>query len=207
MTLIVFLHTIYTSEKCTFDVIQLVKGRTEKNEHEENLSTSGETERCYYEGSKSRDAGSYPYGVERPAKQRHYPCLSEASTPPWNHSNARRSDTVCGLSNEEIEPMMISDECFCPEKFVNQLRYLREMHGYTQNEVAEKLYVDRTTYTWYELGAVQPQIDTLVRLANLYGVSVDFLLGVSTERSVKELACQLYQFFEQYFQKMEERKH
>lgn len=103
--------------------------------------------------------------------------------------------------------MTISDECFCSEKFVNQLRYLREMHGYTQNEVADKLYVDRTTYTWYELGAVQPQIDTLVRLANLYGVSVDFLLGVSKERSVKELAFQLYQFFEQYFREMEERKH
>lgn len=102
--------------------------------------------------------------------------------------------------------MTISGKCFCSEKFVKQLRGLRELHGYTQNEVAKKLYVDRTTYAWYELGAVQPQIDTLVRLAELYGVSVDFLLGVSKEWSVKELAFQLYQFFEQYFQEKEEQK-
>lgn len=92
---------------------------------------------------------------------------------------------------------------FCPEKFIEQMRSLRELHGYTQHEVAQKLHVERSTYTWYELGKVQPKIDMLVRLAALYEVSVDRLLGVDREWSAKELAYRLFQFFKQYFQEIE----
>lgn len=48
---------------------------------------------------------------------------------------------------------------------------------YTQAYVANKIGVARTTYTAYENGTKTPPIDTLSNIAELFGVSVDFLLG------------------------------
>ncbi|MGE7114825.1 helix-turn-helix domain-containing protein [Lysinibacillus sp. NPDC047702] len=48
---------------------------------------------------------------------------------------------------------------------------------YTQSFVANKIGVARTTYTAYENGTKMPPIDTLSNIAELFDVSVDFLLG------------------------------
>ena len=60
--------------------------------------------------------------------------------------------------------MAAVEEEFQAEKLIRKMRSLRELHGYTQQEVAQQLHVERSTYTWYELGRVIPKIDTLVRL-------------------------------------------
>ncbi|HEY8435897.1 MAG TPA: XRE family transcriptional regulator [Haloplasmataceae bacterium] len=59
------------------------------------------------------------------------------------------------------------------ERLVN----LRKMHGYTQQKVAEALGISRGAYGNYETGKREPDTETLSALAELYGVSVDFLLG------------------------------
>ena len=57
------------------------------------------------------------------------------------------------------------------------LRGLRISRKMTQQEVADFLGVERTTYVKYECGASEPPTATLVRLADFFGVSVDFLVG------------------------------
>lgn len=47
----------------------------------------------------------------------------------------------------------------------------------TQRQVAEALKLDRSSYAYYETGKCQPSLDTLLKLADLYDVSTDYLLG------------------------------
>lgn len=57
------------------------------------------------------------------------------------------------------------------------LRNLRKLNGKTQEEVAKFLNTTQTTYSKYELGIHEPTLETLCKLADFYGVSVDYLIG------------------------------
>lgn len=67
--------------------------------------------------------------------------------------------------------------------FGPRLRALRRKSKLTQQAVADKLSIHRTTYTKYETGVVTPDQQGLVSLAELFGVTVDFLLGREPEPS------------------------
>ncbi len=58
-----------------------------------------------------------------------------------------------------------------------KLRMLRENFGYTQQHMAKILNIDRSTYTYYELGRTSPSWETLFILAKLFGVGIEELLG------------------------------
>lgn len=57
------------------------------------------------------------------------------------------------------------------------IRNLRMENGYTQKQIADDLNVTQNTYSRYETGAANCPIDVLIKLADFYGVSVDYLLG------------------------------
>lgn len=59
----------------------------------------------------------------------------------------------------------------------NRLKPLRDNKGLTQADVAKVLGVSRTTYTQYETGKSEPDLETVNRLAGFFNVSVDYLLG------------------------------
>ena len=61
-------------------------------------------------------------------------------------------------------------------KFEN-IRKLRIDKGYTQDEVAKILNIKQNTYSQYEIGTLNYPVDALIKLADFYGVSVDYLLG------------------------------
>ena len=64
-----------------------------------------------------------------------------------------------------------------PERHpLNRLKSLRTSAKLTQQEVALHLGVDRTTYVKYERGDSDPPSSTLIRLADMFGVSVDYIL-------------------------------
>ena len=63
------------------------------------------------------------------------------------------------------------------------IRSLRIDGGYTQRQIAEVLGVSQNTYSQYEIGVVNYSVEALEKLADFYGVSVDYLLG---RTSVKE---------------------
>lgn len=60
---------------------------------------------------------------------------------------------------------------------MERLKELRLKKKLLQKDIADYLGVNRTTYVKYETGASQPDNDTLSRLADFFGVSVDYLLG------------------------------
>lgn len=59
-----------------------------------------------------------------------------------------------------------------------RLRQIRVEHKMTQQNIADVLGVDRTTYTFYETGVSKPSLVTLAKLADIYNVTVGYLLGV-----------------------------
>ena len=54
---------------------------------------------------------------------------------------------------------------------------IRIRKGLTQAEVAAAIGVSSVVYSRYETGSRQPSVDTLVQMADLFGVTVDYLLG------------------------------
>jgi len=57
------------------------------------------------------------------------------------------------------------------------LKQLRKNNSKTQEELANFLHVSRPTYNGYELGTIQLTTETLVKLADYYNVSLDYLCG------------------------------
>ena len=57
------------------------------------------------------------------------------------------------------------------------IRNLRIDCGYTQREIAKILGVNQNTYSQYEIGVLNYSVESLEKLADFYGVSVDYLLG------------------------------
>ncbi|WAA09779.1 helix-turn-helix domain-containing protein [Fervidibacillus albus] len=60
---------------------------------------------------------------------------------------------------------------------------LIELRGkHTQKYVAEKLGISRARYSHYENNYVQPDYELLIKMADFYHVSVDYLLGRTDEK-------------------------
>lgn len=57
-----------------------------------------------------------------------------------------------------------------------RLRAVRKANGLTQQNIADYLGLDRTTYTYYEMGDICPSVETFVKLSELYKVSVSYLV-------------------------------
>jgi len=55
---------------------------------------------------------------------------------------------------------------------IAMLKKIRQENGLTQQQVADYLHVERSTYAYYESGYTRISIDTLIRLAHLYRVSI-----------------------------------
>ena len=66
--------------------------------------------------------------------------------------------------------------------YSQRIRALREDHDKTQSEIATILKVGQRTYCDYELGKTRIPVDSLILLAKLYNVSMDYLSGVSDIR-------------------------
>ena len=59
------------------------------------------------------------------------------------------------------------------EKLIEQ----RKLNKYTQKQVADYLEIAQPSYIRYENGSSEPSLEKLVKLADLFDVSVDYLLG------------------------------
>ncbi len=69
----------------------------------------------------------------------------------------------------------------------SSIRILRKRAGYTQEEVSNKLSIQRQTYCNYENATRTPPLDIIVALADLYQVSVDYL--VRDEKSLESISA------------------
>ena len=66
--------------------------------------------------------------------------------------------------------------------YQNRLRDLREDRDLKQKNLADLLKVHQTTYSDYELGRLNIPISALHALADVYCVSIDYLLGRTNEK-------------------------
>lgn len=66
-------------------------------------------------------------------------------------------------------------------KFEN-IRSLRIDNNLTQKQIAAYLGISQNTYSQYEIGVLNYPIDVLMKLADYYNVSVDYLLGRTNQK-------------------------
>ena len=67
-----------------------------------------------------------------------------------------------------------------------RLKELRLANGLTQKELAKSIEVGRTTISEYESGKIVPKQEGLLKLANYFNVSVDYLTGVSDNPATRQ---------------------
>lgn len=60
--------------------------------------------------------------------------------------------------------------------FELRLENLREKHGYSKKEMSSKLGFTNNVYGSYERGVRRPSLETTIKLADIYDVSIDYLI-------------------------------
>ena len=62
----------------------------------------------------------------------------------------------------------------------DNLIMLRKVHGFSQEELAEKIGISRQAYAKWETGATVPDIEKCMKLADIYDTTVDSLIKTTT---------------------------
>jgi transcriptional regulator with XRE-family HTH domain len=70
-------------------------------------------------------------------------------------------------------------------KLKDNLRFLRRKAGLTQAELAKKLHIKQYNISDYEIGRIEPNINTLINFAEVFNVSIDFLVGRKSKNDDK----------------------
>ena len=68
-------------------------------------------------------------------------------------------------------------------KYYERIREIREDHSLTQQQIADFLHVGQRTYSDYETGKTRIPVDSLLRLAKYYNLSVDYVSGASDTKN------------------------
>lgn len=72
------------------------------------------------------------------------------------------------------------------QMFSNRLISLRKEKGMTQTDLANVIHVKRSTVSGYETEGKEPNLETVCALAKFFGVTTDYLLGLSNHRTHPE---------------------
>lgn len=104
-----------------------------------------------------------------------------AALPPASFRNLPRGSTMCAAvaTPRNCAVTDSHDPAARPlaQNLAVRLRELRARHGYTQDRVARELQVHESAVSRWESGTRFPTGEDLVKLSDLFQVSVDFLLG------------------------------
>lgn len=69
----------------------------------------------------------------------------------------------------------------------NRIKILREELGLKQEELAKQLSVSPSTIGMYEINKREPNNELIIKLANFFNVSIDYLLGKTDVRNTGEI--------------------
>jgi len=69
---------------------------------------------------------------------------------------------------------------------ITRIRDLREDSDKKQKELAQYLSVDQSTYSDYENGRINVPIEQLIKIAEYYDVSIDYIVGRTNNRYVNK---------------------
>lgn len=73
-----------------------------------------------------------------------------------------------------------------------RLKELRDSLGLNQSEFSESIQLKQPTYNAYEKRANKPQVDTLIKIATKYNVSIDWLCGLSDDEDRPKVTFDTY---------------
>ncbi len=79
------------------------------------------------------------------------------------------------------------------EIFGERLKELRIQKGLSQQQLANMVHMSRRTIALYEKAMVKPRLKNVERLINFFGVSSDYMLGLSHERHISPGVAELIQ--------------
>lgn len=74
-------------------------------------------------------------------------------------------------------------------KIGDRIKKLREENGLMQQDVCNTLDIEQSTLANYENNRRVPKTDILIKIANYYGVSLDFLVGMTYNRFNSYKGC------------------
>lgn len=69
-------------------------------------------------------------------------------------------------------------------KIPERIRDIRDKNGLTQEELARKMSITRSSVNAWEMGISMPSPENLVRLSDIFNVSTDYILGVDNRETV-----------------------
>lgn len=76
--------------------------------------------------------------------------------------------------------------------FSSNLKYLREEHKLSQQQIADSIGIKQRTYSDYENGKTEPGVEVLTKLARFFKVSLDYIVGYTILEPVdREIAKNL----------------
>lgn len=67
---------------------------------------------------------------------------------------------------------------------IERLKAARKACKFTQQQIADMLGIDRSTYSYYETGRTHPPMENLVKLAAIFNTDVLWIVGESRKESV-----------------------
>lgn len=67
------------------------------------------------------------------------------------------------------------------------LKELRQRAGLTQKQLADRLWLSKATVSYYEQSVRYPSPEILVRLAGIFHVSTDYLLGIEGKQQTLDV--------------------
>ena len=73
----------------------------------------------------------------------------------------------------------------------DNIKLLRNEKNITQQEMANKLAISQSCYASWEQGRTEPNIAMLINIANIFEVSIDYLLGRATELDTVKITTDL----------------
>lgn len=71
------------------------------------------------------------------------------------------------------------------DDFGDRLRFLRKCNGTSQIELGKAIGFSRSAIRNWEVGATKPSLEDIVKLANHFQVTTDFLLGMDKNRTIQ----------------------
>ena len=68
-----------------------------------------------------------------------------------------------------------------------ELKYQRENNGFSQSEIAKETGFSQAAISMWERGELAPSIYACIKLANIYGITLDELVGRDVEKTDKNI--------------------
>lgn len=66
-----------------------------------------------------------------------------------------------------------------------KIKNLRKESGYTQKELSEKLSISERQYINIESGKSKPSLETIIKIADIYNISIDYIVERTNFRGLK----------------------